>query len=212
MILSDIQYALIMGTLLGDGHLNKRGNSFRLKIEHSIKQKDYVHWKYNILKNLCTTTKGPYESENSGTTVLFYTSSGKYLEEIYHFFYKINPSTGRYKKTITPELIENLPLHPLVLTAWFLDDGDVRSDCYAGKLATQGLTKEECLLLCNYLQKWGIEAKVVTHVRTKNQYYISLPAKNYAFGTLIEQIEAYVKTVPGMQYKLNRKKYRPRND
>jgi hypothetical protein len=211
-VLSEKQRALIIGTLLGDGHLNKRGNSYRLKIEHSINQKEYVMWKYNILKNVCLTTKPPHETFNGGPTILFYTSSGSYLEEIYHMFYKQDPLTGRFVKKITPELIENIPLNSLVLTSWFLDDGDVRDNCYAGKLATQCFSKDENVLLCQYLEKWGIGAKVVLFHRKKNQYYISLPARNYAFGKLIEIIESDVSQIPTMKYKLNRKRYKPRND
>src|SRR5580704_16538855 len=42
------QRTIIVGTLLGDGHLETQngGRTYRLKIEHSIKQKAYVDWLY----------------------------------------------------------------------------------------------------------------------------------------------------------------------
>ena len=51
--LSQMQRSVIIGSLLGDGYLriiSGRRNAF-LEINHSIKQKDYVDWKYAILKN-----------------------------------------------------------------------------------------------------------------------------------------------------------------
>lgn len=210
MNLQENEKALIMGTLLGDAHLQKRKNSYRLKIEHSMAQKEYVLWKYKELARLCQTTQPPKEvtSKRGHTTVVFYTSSGSYLEEIHSLFYK--PVGDRFNKTITPELIAALPMNPLVLVAWFLDDGSVRDDAYSGKMATQGFTKTESLLLKGYLQQWGIDSQVVAHSVANNQYYISLPART--FSKLIDKIEPIVSSeISSMDYKLNKAR-KPRND
>ena len=193
--------ALIMGTLLGDAHLQKRGGSYRLKVTHGIKQKEYVKWKHSKLIRFCTTTQGPaVKVDNKGfETVTFYTSSGMWLKDIHELFYK--SVNGRSVKTITQELINNLPMHPMVLASFFMDDGSVRNDCYAGKLATQGFTKEESKLFCQYLNKWGIQGNVVAHSVSKNQYYIGLPVST--FGKLVQTIESIVKEIPTMEYKLN---------
>jgi hypothetical protein len=216
MNLQENEKALIMGTLLGDAHLQKRKNSYRLKIEHSIAQREYVLWKYKELARLCQTTQPPKEvtSKRGHTTVVFYTSSGSYLEEIYSLFYKPVPGaespSDRFNKMITPELIAALPLNPLVLVAWFLDDGSIRDDAYSGKIATQGFTKNESLLLKDYLQQWGIDSQVVAHSVANNQYYISLPART--FSKLIDEIEPIVSSeISSMDYKLNKAR-KPRND
>ena len=41
---------IIVGKLLGDGHLETQndGKTWRLKIEHSIKQKEYVIHQYHL--------------------------------------------------------------------------------------------------------------------------------------------------------------------
>ncbi len=209
--MTEIEKTLIMGTLLGDAHIQKRKNSYRLKIEHGIDQKAYVLWKHEKLKSLCCrpTTQDPktVTSKKGYSTVVFYTTSGLWLEEIYNLFYK--EKNGRYVKTITPELIEKLPLSPMVLAAFFMDDGSARDDCYAGKLATQGFSLEENHLLCSYLKKWNIECQVVAHKKSKNQYYISIPAKT--FGNLVKEIETIVMEIPDMVYKLNDQR-KPRND
>nr|AAA67801.1 site-specific DNA endonuclease I-CpaII [Lobochlamys segnis]ALO21061.1 putative LAGLIDADG homing endonuclease [Lobochlamys segnis] len=215
--LTDDEKALIAGTLLGDAHIQKRGDSYRLKIAHGLDHEELVVWKYNRLIRLCQTTQPPrvetYSTKlKSGVLpqgVVFYTSSGKYLKETYDLFYK-QTADGRRVKTITQELIDSLPKHPLVLAAFFMDDGSVRSDCYSGKIATPGFAgKEESQLLCNYLHSWDVQANVVAHKKANNQYYIGLPAKT--FGRFINIIEPYVREVPALCYKLNESR-KPRND
>ncbi len=49
--LSKVQKQLILGSVLGDGYMRKKTNT-HLQISHSIKQKEYVDWKFHILKNL----------------------------------------------------------------------------------------------------------------------------------------------------------------
>lgn len=116
----------------------------------------------------------------------------------------------KYIKTITPELIDKLPMSPYVLVTLFLDDGSIRNDCYAGKLATQGFTEPEQQLLRLYFLKWGIDCKVNLHLEVKNQYYLTIPATS--FSRLIEIIEPIIiNEIPSMSYKLNADR-RPRND
>lgn len=208
--LSEIENALIMGTLLGDAHIQKRGESYRLKIAHGIKQQSYLMWKYAKLSRLCSTTQPPtIKTDKKGyQTVEFYTTSGKWLKEIFDLFYK-KTELNRYRKTITPELIATLPKDPLLLAVFFMDDGSVRDDCYAGKLATQGFSEEENHLLASYFKQWNIECKVVAHKKSKHQYYLSIPAKS--FGALLQEIEETVKEIPEMLYKLNDQN-KPRND
>jgi hypothetical protein len=206
--------ALISGTLLGDTHLQRRtGTSYRLKILHSTAQADYVWWKYNKLKRLCSTTSPPAEVVNNKTfkAVAFSTSSLALFGDLHGLFYTpvLKEDRTTFVKTITPELIDKLPMNPLVLTTFFLDDGSVRDDCYAGKLATQGFSKEECELLREYFLKWNINCNVVKHTIKSKRYYLSIGAST--FGNLVEVIEPTVREIPSMVYKLNELR-KPRND
>lgn len=208
--LTDTESGIIFGTLLGDATLVKRNESYRLKIDHGIDQLEFVNWKHSKLKRLCTTTQPPRKiTDRRGfENVEFYTSSGLYLKPYFHLFYKLNEK-GKYKKTITPELVYSLPMNPYVLAMFFLDDGSVRNDCAAGKIATMGFSKEEQELLIPYFEEWGIKINVVRHTVKSNQYYINLPAST--FGTLVELIEPIVMEIPSMEYKLNKAR-KPRND
>lgn len=220
--------ALIMGTLLGDAHLQKRGpKSYRLKVDsvkfpkeisHAIDQAGLVLWKYRKLQRLCQLTQPPKETtDKKGYKGLeFYTSSGVYLAEFHELFYEYRKApTGEktvYVKRVTQKLVDNLPIHPTVLATFFMDDGSVRNDCYAGKIATQGFPLEDCHLLTQYLDKCGVTgSKVVPHTKKSGQYYLSLPAKSGTFEKLISIVEPIIREVPGMIYKLNEAR-KPRND
>jgi hypothetical protein len=52
--LNDLQKQLIMFGRLGDGHIDKRKNQPMYIESHAENQKDYLFWKWEILKDLCT--------------------------------------------------------------------------------------------------------------------------------------------------------------
>ena len=57
MQLSSLQKSFIIGSMLGDAtmRVGKKGRNANLKIDNGLKQKEYVFWKYEILKNFVTT-------------------------------------------------------------------------------------------------------------------------------------------------------------
>jgi len=61
--LSNIQKQVILGSILGDGYMRKKTNA-HLQITHSYKQKDYVDWKYKILKNFVSSVPKKYDGIN----------------------------------------------------------------------------------------------------------------------------------------------------
>ena len=112
--LTQVQKSIITGSLLGDGYLRilpGRKNAF-LEINHSIKQKEYVDWKYQKLKNLVKTP--PKERKGSGKRIAyrFFTRQHPELTKFYQKFY-------RERKKIVP----NLNIDPLMMAVWFMDDG-----------------------------------------------------------------------------------------
>lgn len=204
--LTENEEALIMGTLLGDAHIQRRGRSYRLKIAHGIDQSEYVEWKFTNLQRLCNPGVIPVQSlmQNKYGVVHFYLRSGLYLEPYHKLFYtekERNKGEFRPTKVITRDLINHLPMNPITLATFFMDDGSVRNDCAGAKLATQCYSLEENHLLNEYLGKWGVHCQVVAHIKSKNQYYLSIPAES--FRILREHIDPIVKEVPNMTYKLN---------
>lgn len=51
--LNDIQKQLIMFGRLGDGHIDRRENQPMYIETHAENQKDYIYWKWSILKDIC---------------------------------------------------------------------------------------------------------------------------------------------------------------
>jgi len=94
------QLDVIIGSLLGDGRLECRSIgkrypiSARLRIHQSDKQKEYVFWKYNQLKNL--VLKGPrrikvwYDSKRKKEyySWYFHTKTSGDFGELHRYFYK----------------------------------------------------------------------------------------------------------------------------
>lgn len=209
--LTEEEKSILFGTLLGNGHLNKRGNSYRLKIEHSIEQKNYAFWKRKNLQRLCLTTQEPKVRvfKDDKKSIFFYTQSIPFFDDFYYLFYKFDQNSQKWRKHLSSDLIQEIPMNPLVLAVWFLDDGSVRNDSYSGKIATQCFDIIQINILKAYLLKWDIDCNIVLHKKSKNQYYISIPSKS--FIKLVKYIEEIVNHIPDMTYKLN-EKLKPRND
>jgi LAGLIDADG DNA endonuclease family len=218
--------AILMGTILGDATMQKRGNSYRLRIAQSIIHNDYTVWLQSELARLCTSSElKSFTNEKGNVTEYFYLRSGDYLKPLYDLFYKlkidesqvskVHPEMDeyyeldqqeiienkKYRKTITKETIKNLPVDPILLAVWFMDDGTVRNDCYAGKICSQGFNLTEHNLLISYLRNYKIEASANFQSVQKQQYYLSINAQN--FGYLTKEIAPTVKQVPCMMHKLN---------
>ena len=160
MELTKQQTNVLVGTILGDGFLQKTGEkNARLRLEHSHKQKDYVLWKGNIfgrlfqgkpsfLERINTKSKKEYQYSRwqSSATPAF----GKWRK----YFYENG------KKTI-PKNIENFLVHPITLAVWYMDDGyfykkDRNSLIYLGKIS-----RSEGELLQKAVSKnFGIESKL----------------------------------------------------
>ena len=113
--LTQQQKSFMIGTILGDGYLRiipRRKNAF-LEINHSIVQRDYVDWKYDLLKSI-VKNKPKVRNGNGGRVAYrFYTQCLPEITELFGNFYQ-------EKKKIIPN---NLTLDPMGLAVWYMDDG-----------------------------------------------------------------------------------------
>jgi len=152
--------SVLVGTLLGDGHLETQNNgrTYRLKIEHSIKQKEYTDWLYQNFKNWSLQIPKEKMKIVKGKTYTNYWFSTKSIGEFRFYgqqFYDAN------HKKIVPKIIKKL-LTPLALAVWFMDDGSSKSKQHKALiLNTQCFRKSDLKLLIETLQeKFEIEAKL----------------------------------------------------
>jgi LAGLIDADG DNA endonuclease family len=113
--LAQFQRSVIIGSLLGDGHLRTfPGRSDALmEINHSFKQKEYVDWKYSVLADVSAS---PPKARNGNQGRIAYRFHSKQLPELtglHKLFY------GNGKKAIP----DGLTLDPVMLAVWYMDDG-----------------------------------------------------------------------------------------
>lgn len=185
---------IIIGTVLGDGHLAKLKTGVRLEISHSEAQKEYIFWKYEELKRFAGAP--PYRVESfdfrySKRSVgwRFHTRIHKIFERYYQVFY-------RDKKKVIPQRIEKILVSPLSLAVWFMDDGGKRKDCRGMFLNTLSFTKEENERLQKCLKK---NFNIVTRIHwVKDGYRLYIPSSQSSIFCKI--IFPYV--LPSMRYKL----------
>lgn len=146
--LTEDQISIVIGSLLGDGYMSCKTHAY-LKIGHSIKQKDYVDWKYERLSSLVLTKPKPYKGNGSRIGYRFLTRSLSLLTPFYKDFY----SQG---KKLIPS---NLKLTPLALAIWYMDDGAKnRKSAY---LNTQQFELEDQQKLLRILeQQFGLKGNL----------------------------------------------------
>ena len=203
--LNDFQRALIVGKLLGDGHLetSDKGKTYRLKIEHSLKQKFYVDWLYDQLKawtnqapksrirQVRTPQGASIVSESYGFTTYAHGALRFYAQQFYN-------TDG---KKIIPKLIMKL-LTSTALAIWYLDDGSFKSSHHKTFIIhSHGYQKQDLQRVVKALMKLGIKATLHRQNRVTGIYWriyiLSESADKFA-----EMVKEIMRFVPSMKYKL----------
>lgn len=190
---SSKQKALIEGCLLGDGCLTTSwgaNSNYRFMITHSIKQQEYILWKYEQLKPFVLTPPRLYKPTQA---LSFRTISHPMLTMLRQSFYPND-------KKILPDTITCILQNPLSLAVWFMDDGNaiVRSGKIVGyHLNTQSFSLTENRLLVELLKElYGINANVE---RNRNSYRVAIWQKDSRkiFRSIVKRY-----MLPLMRYKL----------
>lgn len=194
--LSNLQREALVGTLLGDGCLEtqNRGRTYRLKVEHSLLQKDYVNWKYNMFKSLVLAKPVIREYVALGLkrqNYRFSTLSSGMLRFYAQQFY-------RNGKKVIPRLINKM-LTPLALAVWFMDDGSIKSSKHrALVIHSQSFSKEDLGKIIKVLES---KYKVKSTLRKRNDgsgYVVYLLSETV--NKFIDLVKDYI--LPSMRYKL----------
>lgn len=183
--LTQEQKSLIVGTILGDGYLRiipRRKNAF-LEVNHSAKQKDYVEWKYNILKPLVKSKPKLRKGNGYRIACRFYTRCLPEITDLYKSFY-------RNKKKLVPD---NLSIDQLGLATWYMDDGSKSGGSVY--FNTQQFSLADQKKLQKVLENFGIHSNLN---RDKQYYRIRIVSKDAI--KLCDQIRKYIPE--SMKYKL----------
>lgn len=115
--LSDLQYQIILFGTLGDGHIDKREDQPLYIESHAIDETDYVFWKYDKLKDLCSAPPKYYEAT--------YTSFGTNKQYLCKPYYRFETRIINQLKEIRdmPRIQKIQKLNELGLCLHVLDDG-----------------------------------------------------------------------------------------
>ena len=185
------QRDIIIGTLLGDGFLERNGKNVRLIVDHSLAQEKYVSWKQQQLSGIPSAIAVKHRKDIR-TGVLYShcilrTHSLPLFEEYAALFYK------EKRKRIPCDL--PIILSPQMFAVWVMDDGYKRSDCNALRLNTQSYSYEEQGIIQKALHQFGIESTIQKH---KNAYVIYIPSRS------MERVRSLIRPhiIPSMEYKI----------
>ena len=112
--LSDQQFQIVLGSLMGDGNLspNRRDrNGVRFRMGHGPAQHAYLDWKTNLLGNIGHSVR----ENDKGAKFVDFTPLPE-LAELQRAVY-----LGDGKKFLSEEYLKSLT--PLALAVWYMDDG-----------------------------------------------------------------------------------------
>ena len=184
---------ILIGTVLGDGCLERNGRNVRLRIDHSVNQRAWVDWKFSEFSELNPLTPRVISRTDPRTGKVhvnyrFATRTTPVLNEMFSLFY------GEGEKRI-PGTIGRM-LTPLTVGVWYMDDGGRRGDCRSGYLNTNAYSVEDVALLRRSLKlKFGLGTS--THFAAgKPRIYI--PSSQ--FVEFCDMIRPHV--ISEMRYKL----------
>jgi len=194
LVLTDSQRAIVVGLLLGDGHLETQngGRTYRLKVEHGIAQKEYVDWLYGEFRDWIRTPPKERTKSSFGKPIVSYgfaTYSSGALRFYAQQFYQ-------ERKKVIPKFIGKI-LDPQAIAIWFMDDGSWKSDKHRTYIIhTLGYSRVELELVQKvFAKKFGITVGIHSQY---NGLRLCIAAESA--GTFKKLIEPYV--IPSMKYKL----------
>lgn len=174
--------------------MERNGLHVRLRIDHSVRQKAFVDWKFRMLAELEPASPRLIRRIESRTgrvqcNYRFGTRTTPVLESYYSLFYPGG------KKRISEEIADFL-VSPLSIAVWYMDDGGRRGDCRSGYLNTNAYSVRDVeILRRTLLQNFNISTSLHFAAGRPRIY---IPAAS--FDRFCELIRGHV--INEMSYKL----------
>jgi len=199
--LSDFQWEVILGGLMGDGALSSTRSGFgaRYRFGHGHKQVDYADWKASLLANVASS-----RSTRGDGTVFYDFHPLAELAELRRATYIDG------KKTLSEDYLKQLT--PLSLAIWYMDDG-----CYTERakglqertrdgsgrieICVEALEPTSRQRLKEYLSDtWGISSRLRLSGAGRKAVLIFPKAETAKFHALVAPF-----VHPSMEYKLQQR-------
>lgn len=177
------QLEILRGSILGDAYVSPLG---KIQIEHSVKQSEYLAWKYQELASISyrgLPTHVPRYNRRVGKSyesIRFWTRQ---------FFRSLRSQFYEGRRKIFPV---NLQLTPLMLAVWYMDDGHYEKLKRRSILATDQFDQESLERVQSSLEDhFSIESVI----RKNGKLVIARESLNSFFQVIGQHI------VPSMHYK-----------
>lgn len=182
VVVSPRQQEIVIGSLLGDGHLAQTTRGFAFRANHSVAQSEYAKWKYHELENLTNSAPNLYRDES----IYFRTVSHGFFDMLRQVFY-----VGA--KKIIPSGIASW-ITPLSFSVWYMDDGT--HDGKQLRINSQSFSKEENETLASVLEATlGIRATI-----NRDKNYFRLRIRDESIPLVRKLIVEH--GIPSMHYKI----------
>jgi len=166
MQLSLRQKEILIGSLLGDAHLEKNGRNVRLRVSHKESQENYLRWKQTEFSSLpCSKPRLVCEVDKRNDKTYKSWHFSTYSLEVFNSYWK---KFYKNRIKIIPKDIRELANSPLSLAVWFMDDGYKRNDCNALRLNTDSFSLYEQKLLQECLRR---SFKINSRIHKKGKYW-----------------------------------------
>lgn len=118
-VLSLRQKNILVGSLLGDANVHRKGKECRVFFKHSIRQLPLLEWKreeFDTITGMAIHKFKQLVKEKPYQFAQFVTLTHPAFTELHQIFY-------RNKRKIVPKNIDELLTHPVSLAVWIMDDG-----------------------------------------------------------------------------------------
>jgi len=179
------QMEILIGSILGDAYVSPQG---KIQLEHSIKQKEYLMWKYQELASISYPGPPALVLHKAGKTDKKYEALRFWTRQFFR------PLRSRFYKNNQKIFPSDLKLTPMILAVWHMDDGHYDSHKNRCTLATDNFNRKSISqILKNLEESFSIipvlrpNGKLVFHQENQTRFF--------------DLIRPY--TIPSMRYKIH---------
>ena len=185
----------MFGSLLGDGSVYSRSKKSAFFQEtHSIKQKDYLLWKYANISSILGLKVRTYKQFEKKQKK-YYGKISVYSKSLPELLMYRNMFYPNGKKKISSEVLDQI--NELGLAIWYCDDGNYHIIGKTVRIMTDSFSYNEQKLIKYWFSKrFDINCKIIK--RKRGSYYIQFDRKEAE--VFLELIKDYVPA--SMLYKL----------
>jgi len=195
---------VIIGSMLGDGHITKWGYYSE---KHSPEQLEYLKWKASFFKDITTDKSWDYYEaidKRSGSLIKthsFRTTAHSFIYEMRKLWYK--EIDGKWTKVVPNEISEYM--NEQILAIWFMDDGNTdwmyrngkkewKNAKPMAKICTDSFSEKDISILITVIfLKFGIKSYVGERNRitfnTENTIKLISLIKKYTHKNLLYKLD-----------------------